>query len=144
MSKMIFSRCIVAVVLCIMIASCGDETSRSRSFLDSDDSSGSSGSITFAEKFNPETLEAEDEGTIFSTGQVYIIVRSPKPFDCTPINIFYNDQSSDEWSQLESLNVEREWNVTATVIELCDPGTYTLQARATDGHVIAENEVTIQ
>lgn len=101
------------------------------------------GTIRFAEDVDPKTLKTTKEGTSFSTGWVYIVVRSDRPFGDARLIVYGRVAGHEAWHVLGEVTVDPGWD-TLTKRELLDePGTYEIKVTTSKGTLIAQSTVQV-
>lgn len=101
------------------------------------------GTITFAEFVDSRTFATRNEGREFSTGWVWILVRSGKPFGDTRMVISYRESDSAVSTVLTEAAIDPNWDSAADRIRLILPGTYVITATNSRGELIAQDVVRI-
>ena len=74
-------------------------------------SKSSAGAITFAEKVDAKTLKTTNEGTRFTTGTVFLVVRGKSSFGDTKLVVSYRVQGTDAWRIVSEDTVDPEWTL---------------------------------
>lgn len=103
----------------------------------------STGSISFAEHVDRATLTTQNEGTVFTTGWVAMIVRGNEPFGDSQLVITYRKSDEQMWNVLNKHTVAPDWDTLAVPIYLNEPGDYSIVVRTSTGRLVAENDVEI-
>lgn len=101
------------------------------------------GSVTFAEKVDPNTLKTTNEDTVFSTGWVNMVVRGTSEFDDTHLISYARSHGAEGEQVLMEHTVDKKWQMFSAPIFLQNPGVFDIVVKNSDGDVIAEGTVTI-
>lgn len=101
------------------------------------------GTITFAEQVDPKTLRTTNEGTRFTTGWVWMVVRGKKPFGDTKLIFYAKEHGTEVWSVVGEETVDPAWDVVVWK-ELMDvPGTLDIKVVNGKGDMVAQSTVQI-
>lgn len=101
------------------------------------------GTITFAEEVDRKTFETTNEGTVFTTGYVAMVVRGNGRFGDSRMVVSYRRKGEAAWQILGEYTVDPDWNIYAVVVTLTNEGEYEVAAKTSSGSIIAQNDVTI-
>ena len=101
------------------------------------------GTITFAEKVDPKTMQATNEGTEFSTGWVALMVRGRKAFGDRTLAAHGRIHGADAWHDLEKWTVDPAWDTCAKPILLDAEGMFDIRVLNGKGDVVASGTVHI-
>lgn len=101
------------------------------------------GTITFAEYVDTRTLATTNEGREFTTGVVWVLVRSNAPFHDTKLILTYRISGSNVSQVLGEHVVDPSWDTQASAVNLLDPGVYVVTATTGRGEVVAQDTVTV-
>jgi GYF domain 2 len=102
-----------------------------------------SGSVTFAEYVDPQTFITKNEGTVFSQGLVYLLIRSNLSFGDSKLILSCRPHGSTVWTVLREYTVDPGWDRCSGVFPLDGLGDYTMKVTTSRGEVIAENAVRV-
>ena len=102
------------------------------------------GTITFAEKVDPQTLETRNEGSHFSRGWVALIVRGTKPFGDRTLTAYSRLHGSQGgWYNLGDFAVDPTWNISAHPFLLEESGMFDIKIVNGKGATVATSTVEI-
>lgn len=101
------------------------------------------GSITFAEEVDPQTFQTTDEGTEFTTGWVWMLIRGAESFGDNRLIVSHRKDDEAVWKILDDHTVDPEWAIVAVPLLLADPGVYEISVKTGIGETVAHNFVTI-
>ncbi len=101
------------------------------------------GTVTFAEYVDLQAGIVRREGRRFSTGRVYLIIRSPRPFGDTRLVVSYLPSGALGWQTLGEYSVDPNNDLKVVIITLLDPGRYNVRVQTSRGERIAEDFVEV-
>jgi len=103
-----------------------------------------SSKLIFCERVNG--VEPVGEGTVFSPGEITVVVKSGKAFGVTELNvtIYEIEGSIERVDERVTLEVDAGWNFYAFPVSLTKKGTYKVGVTKPDGEKIAEGKVYIK
>ena len=102
-----------------------------------------SGTITFAEHVNQDTMEALNEGQEFTTGWVWMLVRGVEPFGEAKIAFYGRVAGDQEWQVLGEELVDPEWDTVATQEFFGESGSYDIKVITLSGKLVAQSTVSL-
>lgn len=101
------------------------------------------GTITFAEQVDPATLKTFKESNQFTTGWVWMVVRTKRPVGDTKLIFYGRLEGAVAWNVLGEVTVDPAWD-TLVGKELLDrPGRYEIKAMNGKGRLVAQSKVEI-
>lgn len=107
-------------------------------------SSGSQGgTIAFAEHVDPKTMRTTREGTRFTTGEVWMVVRGKKPFRDTKLIFFVRVHGTEMWVVAGEETIDPSWDVVAWRDVLDEPGSFDIKVTTGKGELVAQSTVQI-
>lgn len=105
--------------------------------------SSGTGTITFAESVDQRTLKTTNEGTRFSMGWVWMVIRGKKSFGDTRLILYGRLHGTEAWAVLSEETIDPSWDVAVEREFLDVPGTFDVKAMTSKGSLVAQSTVEI-
>lgn len=101
------------------------------------------GTITFAEEVEDRTFKTKGESNRFSTGWVWLVIRSSRPFGDGLLKIQGRIHGDKNWTDIAELKVDPKWDAAAKRELLDVGGAFDIRVTTSKGRVVAEGMVVI-
>lgn len=101
------------------------------------------GTITFAENIDPKTMKTTREGTRFTTGVIWIIVRGKKPFGDTKLIFYGREHGTEMWAVAGEETVDPTWDTAVWKDVIDEPGKVDIKVMTGKGELVAQSTLEI-